>query len=182
MLWRSHVTATVVACDLPCTSASVIFRTSSHSDFTLCFFDLSIKILALLLWTTLTIGLSPLGRTPIFSLSSRINVFACCWHCSVACCWHCSFFTDSWVPTLAVFLCPSRPSDPRSSAHLVADSCTVPLSPVAGCDRATVSRSKHALQTSSFVPIVGFGSRVSLALVCFFSPDCDFLFVIVLVA
>ena len=56
MLWPSHVTATVVACDLPCTSASVIFRTSSHSDFTLCFFDLSIKILALLLWTTLTIG------------------------------------------------------------------------------------------------------------------------------
>ena len=47
MLWLSHVTATVVACDLPCTSASVIFRTSSHSDFTLCFFDLSIKILSL---------------------------------------------------------------------------------------------------------------------------------------
>ena len=56
VLWPSHVTATVVACDLPCTFASVIFRTSSHSDFTLCFFDLSIKILALLLWTTLTIG------------------------------------------------------------------------------------------------------------------------------
>ena len=25
-------------------------------------------------------------------------------------------FTDSWVQTLAVFLCPSRPSDPRYSA------------------------------------------------------------------
>ena len=57
-----------------------------------------------------------------------------------------------------------------------------PLSPVAGCGRATVSRSKHALQTSSSVPILGFGSLVSLALVCFFSPNCDFLFVIVLVA
>ena len=60
MLWPSHVTAAVVACDLPCTSASVIFHTSSHSDFTLCFFDLSIKILALLPWTAesgpLTIG------------------------------------------------------------------------------------------------------------------------------
>ena len=52
-------------------------------------------------------------------------------------------------------------------------------SPVAGCDRVTVSRSKHALQTS-FVPILGFGSRLSLALVGLFSPDCDFLFVIVL--
>ena len=41
---------------------------------------------------------------------------------------------------------------------------------------------RHALQTFSFVPILGFGSRVSLALVCFFSPDCDFMFVIVLVA
>ena len=32
---------------------------------------------------------------------------------------------------------------------------------------------------SSFTPILGFGSRVSLALVCFFSPDCEFLVVIV---
>ena len=32
---------------MPCTSASVIFRTSSHSDFTPCFSDLSIKILSL---------------------------------------------------------------------------------------------------------------------------------------
>ena len=39
----------VVACDLLCTSAFIIFHTSSHSDFTLCFFDLSIKILALIL-------------------------------------------------------------------------------------------------------------------------------------
>ena len=46
MLRPSHVTATVVACDSLCTSASVIFRTSSHSDFTLCFFDLSIKVLS----------------------------------------------------------------------------------------------------------------------------------------
>ena len=164
MLWPSHVTATVVACDLPCTSASVIFHTSSHSDFTLCFFDWSIKILALLPWTAesgpLTIG-KHLFRTPIFSLPSRTNVLACCWHCS--------FFTDFWVTTLAVFLCPSRPFDPRSSAHLLADSCTVSLSPIASCDRVTVSRSKHALQTLSFVPILGFGSRVSLALVCFFS-------------
>ena len=118
--------------------------------------------------------LSPLGRTPIFSLPSRIKE---------ACGLHCSFCTDSWVPTLAVFsLCPSRPSDPRASAHLLADSCTVSLSPVAGCDRVTVSRSKHALQTSSFVPILGFGSCVSPTLVGFFSPDCDFLVVIVLVA
>ena len=138
MLWPSHVTATVVACDLPCESASVIFRTSSHSDFTLCFFDLSIKIFALLLWTILTIGTAV--SSPTFSLPSRINVFAYSWHCSFACGWHCSFFKDSWVPTLAVFLCPSRLSDPRSSAHLVADSCT---------DRVTVSHSKHALQTSS---------------------------------
>ena len=43
MLWPSDVTATVVACDLPCTSASVILHTSSHSDFTLCFFELSIN-------------------------------------------------------------------------------------------------------------------------------------------
>ena len=61
----------------------------------------------------------------------------------------------------------------------MADSCTVSLSPIAGCDRVTVSRFKHALQTSSFVPILGFGSRVSLALVCFFWPDCEFLVVIV---
>ena len=72
MLWPSHVTATVVACDLPCTSASVIFRTSSHSDFTLCFFDLSIKILALLLGTTLTIGnpcLYSLGNCCLLSVA-----------------------------------------------------------------------------------------------------------------
>ena len=44
---------------------------------------------------------------------------------------------------MAVFLCPSRPSDPRSSAHLLADSCTVFLTPIAGCDRVTVSRSNE---------------------------------------
>ena len=52
--------------------ASVIFRTSSHSDFTLCFFDLSIKILALLLWTTLTIGnpcLYSLGNCCLLSVA-----------------------------------------------------------------------------------------------------------------
>ena len=100
-------------CWAKASSASVIFHISSHSDFTLCFFDLSIKILALWSWTTLTIGkhlfrlfpvllvqhLSSSGRTSIFSLPSRINVFACCWHCSFAC----SFFTGSWVPSLAVF-------------------------------------------------------------------------------
>ena len=32
---------------------------------------------------------------------------------------------------------------------------------------------------SSFTPILGFGSRVSLALVCFFSPDCEFLVVVI---
>ena len=75
---------------------------------------------------------------------------------------HCHLVPTSWpavgtalssrifgLRPLAVFLCPSRPFDPRSSAHLLADSCTVSLSPIASCDRVTVSRSKHALQTLS---------------------------------
>ena len=72
MLWPSHVTATVVACDLSCTSATVTSRTSSHSDFTLCFFDLSIKILGFSLWTTLTIGnpcLYSLGNCCLLSVA-----------------------------------------------------------------------------------------------------------------
>ena len=36
----------------------------------------------------------------------------------LACCWQCSFLMGSWVPSLAVFLCPSRPSVPCSSARL----------------------------------------------------------------
>ena len=42
--------------------------------------------------------------------------------------------------------------------------------------------SKHELQTSSFVPNLGFGSCVSPTLVCFFSLDYDLLVVIVLIA
>ena len=76
-------------CWAKASSASVIFHTSSHSDFTLCFFDLSIKILP-----------PPLSADFFFS----------------------------------------------------------------------------------FVPILGFGSCASPALVGFFSPDCDFLVVIVSVA
>ena len=40
-------------------------------------------------------------------------------------------------------------------------------------------RRRHLMSGSSFTPIPGFGSRVSPALVCFFSPDCEFLVVIV---
>ena len=36
----------------------------------------------------------------------------------LACCWHCSSFHGSSGPSLAVFLCPSRPSDPCSPVHL----------------------------------------------------------------
>ena len=46
----------------------------------------------------------------------------------------------SRVPSLAVFLCPSRPSIPCSFVH---------ISPVAGCDRVAVSCSQHVLHTSS---------------------------------
>ena len=188
MLWPSHVTATVVACDLPCTSASVIFRTSSHSDFTLCFFDLSIKILALLLWTTLTICLSPWAA--LVALQSS----------------HCHLVSTS-LPAVGTALLTALPAVGTALSSrilgfrpwlfffvlhvrlirvlLLTSWLTHALSlflPSPAAIGLTVSRSKHALQTSSFVPILGFGSRVSLALVCFFSPDCDFLFVIVLVA
>ena len=181
MLWPSHVTATVVACDLPCTSASVTFRTSSHSDFTLCFFDLSIKILALLLWTTLTIGnpcLYSLGSCCLLSVALQSS--------------HCHLVSTS-LPAVGTALLPAVGTALSSRilgfrpwlfffvfVRLIRVLLWLTHHCV-GCDRVTVSRSKHALQTSSFVPILGFGSRVSLALVCFFSPDCDFLFVIVLV-
>ena len=95
MLWPSHVTATVVACDLPCTSASVIFRTSSHSDFTLCFFDLSIKIFALLLWTTLTIG-----NPCLYSLGS------CCLLSVVLQSSHCHLVSTS-LPAVGTALLPA---------------------------------------------------------------------------
>ena len=45
----------------------------------------------------------------------------------------------------------------------------------AGC----VLRRRLLMSGSSFTPILSFGSRVSLALVCFFSPACEFLVVIV---
>ena len=96
-----------------------------------------------------------------------------------------------WVPSLAVFL-PSRPSGTcfiKPSTRLLADSfsCCLVLgfgshvtrlcfsSWSAGC----VLRRRLLMSGSSFTPILGFGSRVSLALVCFFSPDCEFLVVIV---
>ena len=115
----------------------------------------------------------------------------------------------SRVPSLAVFLCPSRPSIPCSFVH---------ISPVAGCDRVAVSCSQHVLHTfslasfltgslSPFLPssaaTSGYFSvllaRVAdssfsfwadswfrlvrvPALVGFFWPDCDFLVVIVPVA
>ena len=112
MLWPSHVTATVVACDLPCTSASVIFHTSSHSDFTLCFFDLSIKVLSLGSCCLLSVALQtshchlvstslPAVGTALLpavgtALSSRILGFR------------------PWL-----FFCPSRPSDPPGAVGLL---------------------------------------------------------------
>ena len=92
---------------------------------------------------------------------------------------------------MAVFL-PSRPCGTcfiKPSTRLLADSfsCCLVLgfashvtrlcfsSWSAGC----VLRRPLLMSGSSVTPILGFGSRVSLALVCFFPPDCEFLVVIV---
>ena len=149
----SHVTASVFACDLLCTSAFIIFHTSSHSDFTLCFFDLSIKILALLPWTTLTIGKHLFQLFPKSLVNPSLYSLDSCCLLSVAS----NLLTAISYQRLCLLLallfclrlallflhrflgsepgclfCPSRPSDPRSSAHLLAGSCTVSLSPDAG--------------------------------------------------
>ena len=105
-------TATDIIRQCPCTSASIIFSPNSG--------QVGVSTSHLLRMRTKTAfrRIAALSRTPIFSLPSQIHFFACCWHCSFACSWHCSFsrifgfrpwlffffFTDSWVPTLAVFL------------------------------------------------------------------------------
>ena len=115
-----------------------------------------------------------------------------------ACCWLCSFFHGSWGPIPWVFgsrpwfFLPSHPSGTcfiKPSTRRMPDSfsCCLVLgfwshatrlcfsSWSAGC----VLRRRLLMSGSSFTPILGFGSGVSHALVCFFSPDCEFLVVIV---
>ena len=69
---------------------------------------------------------------------------------------------------LAFWLTASLAVLSQVSGHTSRDSA-FPRAPLTACSVAG----------SSFTPILGFGSRVSLALVCFFSPDCEFLVVIV---
>ena len=71
----------------------------------------------------LTRSITTLANTVVRYVHVRLGgslwILACYWECSSsACCWHCSFFMGSWVPSLADFLCPSRPSVPCSFAHL----------------------------------------------------------------
>ena len=96
-----------------------------------------------------------------------------------------------WVPSLAVFLLgylgsvpgcfSSRPPVPCSSAHLLDDCFSDPLplsQPAIGfMFRIPGTRCRLLLLHFSFEPILGFD-----ALVGFFSPDCNFLVVIVPVA
>ena len=137
------------------------------------------------------------SRTHPFPFLGQSNhYFACCWHCSF---FHgslcpipgCFSFMGPWVPSVAVFL-SSRPLGTcfiKPSTRLLADSfsCCLVLgfashvtrlcfsSWSAGC----VLRRRLLMSGSYFTPILGFDSRMSLALVCFFSPDCVFLVVIV---
>ena len=102
----------------------------------------------------------------------------------------CFSFMGPSVPSLDVFL-SSRPFGTcfiKPSTRFLADSfsCCLVLgfashvtrlcfsSWSAGC----VLRRRLLMSGSSFTPILGFGSRVSRA-VCSFSPDCEFLVVIV---
>ena len=103
----------------------------------------------------------------------------------------CFSFMALRVPSLAVFL-SSRPLGTcfiKRSTLLLADSfsCCLVLGFASQVTRLCFSswssgcvlRRRLLMAGSSFTPILGFGSRVSLALVCFLSPDCEFLVVIV---
>ena len=96
-----------------------------------------------------------------------------------------------WVPSLAVFLLgylrpvpgcfSSRPPVPCSSAHLLDDCFSDPIPPspaaIGFMSRISGTRCRLLLLYFSFEPILGFD-----ALVGFFSPDCDFLVVLIPVA
>ena len=82
-------------------------------------------------------------------------------------------FMGPWVLSLAVFLHVHLFRVQMLTSWLTAS--LTPFSPVACCDRVHVSYSWHF----SFEPILGFDSHASPALAGFFSPDCDFLVVIV---
>ena len=125
-------TATDIIKQCPCTSAPIIFFSSLLTNLSPNSGQVGVSTSHLLLMrlsphtspTLRLAGLEALYRTPIFSLPSQIHVFACCWHCSF--CLRlallflhgflgsdpgCFFFTDSWVPTLAVS------SDHHSNFH-----------------------------------------------------------------
>ena len=83
------------------------------------------------------------------------------------------FFTGPWLPSLAVFLhvhwarvsfnllltpgCFIVASG-EPSAHPLADSFSVCLAPVAGCDRVSISCSKHAMQNASLASLQALGT------------------------
>ena len=112
-----------------------------------------------------------------------------------ACCWHCSFFRGSLGPIPGCFSFVGPWVLVRGCFPLFTSiwyvfhqtfSCCLALdfashvtrlcfsSWSAGC----VLRRRLLMSGSPCTPILGFGSRVSLVLACFFSLDCDVLVVI----